>query len=124
MSCTQEVVEHHLNCFYAKDLEGVLSDYSADVVMFLPDGPRTGVDEIRPFFREFFAEFAKPGAMFSMQQQYFQGDYGYILWRAETQDHFYEAATDTFIVRDGKIVAQSFCAKVTVKWDRPELIVC
>jgi len=50
-----------------------------------------------------------------MQQQYVEGDYAYILWSAETADNCYEAATDTFVVRNGKIVAQSFAAKITPK---------
>jgi hypothetical protein len=43
------------------------------------------------------------------------GDHAYILWTAETADDVYEIGTDTFVVRDGKIVAQSFAAKITPK---------
>jgi len=59
-----------------------------------------------------FAEFAKPGATFTMKQQLVDGDYAYILWTAETADNVYELATDTFVVQGGKIVAQSFTAKI------------
>jgi hypothetical protein len=34
---------------------------------------------------------------------------------AETPDNIYEPASDTYVVRDGKIVAQSFAAKITPK---------
>ena len=34
-------------------------------------------------------------------------------------DNVYEMATDTFVVRDGKIVAQSFTSKITPKRYRP-----
>ena len=44
-----------------------------------------------------------------------EGDYAYILWAAETADNVYELATDTFVVRDGKIIAQSFVGKITPK---------
>ena len=50
-----------------------------------------------------------------MRKQCVEGDYAYILWSAETADNSYEAATDTFVVRNGKIVAQSFAAKITPK---------
>ena len=50
-----------------------------------------------------------------LQQRWVDGDHAYILWSAETADNSYELATDTFIVRDGKIVAQSFAAKVKPK---------
>jgi hypothetical protein len=61
------------------------------------------------------AEFGKPGALISMKQQSVEGEYAYILCAAETADNVYEMATDTFVVRDGKIVAQSFTGKITPK---------
>jgi hypothetical protein len=48
-----------------------------------------------------------------MKQQFFEGDYAYILWTAA--DNVYELATDMFVGRDGKIVAQSFACKVMPK---------
>ena len=61
------------------------------------------------------AEFGKPGTAFSMKQQFVDGDYAYVLWTADTADNMYEFATDTLVVRDGKIVAQSFAGKITPK---------
>jgi len=45
----------------------------------------------------------------------FDGDYVYLIWSGETADNYCELPTDTFVVRDGKIVAQSFAAKVAPK---------
>src|SRR5262245_41918678 len=115
MASTKDVIDHHLKAFGERDLEGVLSDYAPGVVFFAPDRPLRGADAIRPLFRALIAEFGKPGATFSMKQQSVEGDYGYILWTAETADNVYELATDTFVVRDGKIVAQSFTGKITPK---------
>jgi SnoaL-like domain len=89
--------------------------HSSDAVLFVPGRPLKGPHAIKPFFQAFFSEFAKPGASFSMRQRYVDGDYAYILWSAETADNSYEAATDTFVVQKGKIVAQSFAAKITPK---------
>jgi len=74
-----------------------------------------GVDAIRSLFEALIAEFGKPGATFQMKQQLVEGDYAYILWTAETGDNAYELVTDTFVVREGRIVAQSFTAKITPK---------
>jgi len=60
-------------------------------------------------------EFGNPGAAFRMKRQFIEDDYGYILWTAETADNVYELGTDTFVVRDGKIVAQSFTGKFAQK---------
>jgi ketosteroid isomerase-like protein len=113
MTSTKEVLDHHLKCFGEGDLKGILSDYAPDAIMFTPDGPLRGVDAMRPLFQAMIAEFGKPGAVVSMKQQSVDGEYAYILWTAETADNVYEMATDTFVVRDGKIVAQSFTGKIT-----------
>jgi ketosteroid isomerase-like protein len=115
MASTKDVLDQHLKCFGAGDLKGILADYAPGAVLFTPDGPLKGVDAIRPLFERMFAEFGKPGAAFSMKQQFVEGDYAYILWTAETAENVYEVGTDTFVVRDGKIVAQSFAGKITPK---------
>src|SRR5262249_877329 len=115
MASTKDVLEHHLKCFGSGDLKGILADYAPAAVLFTPDGPLKGVDAIGPLFQALFGEFAKRGGAFSMKQQSVEGDYAYILWTAETADNVYEVGTDTFVVRDGKIVAQSFAGKITHK---------
>ena len=106
MASTKDVLDRHLKCFGEGDLTGILSDYAPGAVLFTSDGPLMGADAIRPLFQALIAEFGKPGAAFNMKRQSVEGDYGYILWDAETADNVYEMATDTFVVRDGKIVAQ------------------
>ena len=115
MASTKEVLDHHLKCFGEGDLMGLLSDYTPGAVLFISGGPLRGADAIRPFFQALFVEFGKPGAAFSLRQRFVEGDYAYILWTAETADNVYELGTDTFVVRDGKIVAQSFAGKITPK---------
>ena len=114
MASTKDVLEHHLKSFGEGDLKGILSDYAPHAVLFTPKGPLRG-DTIAALFQAMIAEFAKPGAAFSLKQQFVEGDYGYIVWTAETADNVYEFATDTFIVREGKIAAQSFAGKITPK---------
>ena len=113
MTSTKDVVDNHLKCFGDGDLKGLLSDYAPGAVLFTPDGPLRGTDAIRPLFQAMIAEFAKPGSVFQMKMQSAEGDYAYILWTAETADNRYELGTDTFVVQNGKIVAQSFTGKIT-----------
>jgi len=115
MISTQEVVDHHLKSFGDGDLGGILSDYAPGAILFTPEGPLRGSGEITPLFEAMIAEFGMPGAVFNMQRKYVEGDHAYILWNAETADNRYELGTDTFIVRDGKIVVQSFAGKITPK---------
>ena len=115
MNSTKSVIDHHLKCFSESDLKGILSDYAPGAVLFTPNGPPKGFAAIQPLFQAMIAEFGKPGAAFHLKQQLIEDEHAYILWTAETADNVYELGTDTFVVRDGKIVAQSFTGKVTPK---------
>jgi hypothetical protein len=50
-----------------------------------------------------------------MKQQFVEGEHAYIVWAAETAENVYELGTDTFLVQNGKIVAQSFTSKTSPK---------
>ena len=65
MASTKEVLDHHLKCFGEGDLNGILSDYAPDTVLFTSDGLLRGADAIRPLFQALIVEFGKPGAVFS-----------------------------------------------------------
>ena len=115
MLSTSEVLDRHLKCFAELDVDGVLADYSPDAVLFVPAGSLRGPGVIKPLLQALVSEFAKPGSSFTMQQRCVEGDHAYIVWTAETPVNSYEFATDTFVVRNGKIVAQSFSAKIKPK---------
>lgn len=115
MASTKDVLDHHLKCFRDGDLSGVLSDYAPDAVLFTRERPLRGPGAIRPLFQSMIAEFAQPGARFRMERQFVEGDYGYIVWTAETSENVYELGTDTFVVRGGRIVAQSFTGRIVPK---------
>jgi len=115
MASTTDVLDHHIKCFGEGDLEGILADYAPGAILFTPGGPLVGINEIKPFYEAMLAEFGKPGTVFSMKLRSVVGDYSYVVWTAETADNLYEMGTDTQVVRDSKIVAQSFAAKITRK---------
>ena len=115
MRSTQDVFDHHLACFAAGDLEGILSDFFEQSVVMTPLGLLRGPSEIRPFFEAVLAEFGEPGTQFTAHQTFVEGDCAFITWDAETSANRYEAANDTFVIRDGRIAVQTFSAKITPK---------
>ena len=115
MNSTEEVLDRHLDCFGKGDLDGIVADYSSAAIMFTPRGPLKGPAEIRSLFQAIFTEFRKPGTTFSLQLRSVDGDYAYILWRAETADNVYEAVADTFVMRNGQIILHSFGGKIQAK---------
>ena len=105
---TEATLENHLHAFFNKSIDGVVADYAEDSVLIIQAGPLRGIAEIRAFFAHFI-ETLPAGflAAFRMQKQEFVGEMGYIVWDAAPWVQF---ATDTFVVRDGKIRLQTFAA--------------
>ncbi len=118
MASTKEILDNYLGAFFKRDLHAILSDYAPDAVMFTQDGTLIGVDRIKPLFEALFAEFGKGRPTFNLQRQAIEGDCGYIVWTAEITDNVYEMATDTFVVRAGRILAQSSPLRELLKVER------
>lgn len=115
MRSTQEVLDHHLQCFAAANLEETLADYADDSVLLTPDGAVRGLPAIRGYFEMAYAEFGREGTTFTMRQMLVEPECAFIVWDAETVDNTFESGTDTFVVRDGRIAVQTYAAKVTPK---------
>jgi ketosteroid isomerase-like protein len=99
MRSTVEVLDHHLKYFANGDIDGVLSDYSADAVFFWSEGVLHGPGAIKPVFERMFVELAKPGASVARKQRLIEGEYAYIAWTAETADNSYELARTLWLFR-------------------------
>jgi hypothetical protein len=112
---TEAVVTEHLRCFGTCDLEGIVGGYAEDAAMHSPSGTVRGHGQLRQLFARVFSEFGKPGTSFEMLHQLYDGEIGFVVWSAETVDNVYDLGTDTFVVRNGKIVAHTFAAKMTPK---------
>jgi ketosteroid isomerase-like protein len=83
MRSTEEVLDHHLKCFGARDIDAVMADYAADAVFLGPEGALRGPNAVRPVFERMFDEFATPGAAFTGKQRLIEGEYAHIVWSAE-----------------------------------------
>lgn len=101
----REVFAHHLGAF-AEGLDALVSDYSEDSRIFLKDQTVTGLDGIRAFFDAFLKDI-QPGfwEAFKIVRQDVNGDVAYLIWEAPP---FVAQATDTLLIRDGKIHVQTF----------------
>jgi ketosteroid isomerase-like protein len=113
---TEQILDRHLAAFGSGSVGGLLEDYAPEATMITPDGAvKKGPAEIRPVFEVMLAEFAKPGMSFSLTGRTVDGETAWITWTAETADNVYEFGTDTFVIRDGKIQAQTFAVKARAK---------
>ena len=104
---TEAVLQNHLRAAKV-GVDAIMQDYTDDSVLVTHDSTYRGLVEIRRFFTTLFK--ALPEGFFDalkMNRQEIVGEVAYILWERKP---IISQATDTFVVRNGKILVQTFTA--------------
>lgn len=114
-STTQSVLDHHWETFVNNDLEGVMEDYSEESILVTPDATYRGLEEIRQNFVNAFSAFPTNDSKLTLNKSIVVNDVGYILWDADVPEFNLTYATDTFIIRDGKILRQTYAGVAVPK---------
>jgi hypothetical protein len=103
----EQIVEHHLSAAAAGDVDGVVGDYADNAVLITPAGQTKGKEAIRKAFAGLFAPGQAPRPKLEVQRKYFTPEIGYILWVQNPGKPEEVRGSDTFVVRKGKIIAQT-----------------
>ena len=105
-SQTRVLLDRHLEAFRRGDVELTLVDYAADAVIINGTGKIIqGHDEIRETFVQVYRDYFPDGTRnITIDELAVHGETAYIRWRAKNAI----MATDTLIVRNGKIAIQTF----------------
>jgi hypothetical protein len=104
---TEAVFNHHLQAVMAHDLAAILDDYTDASVMLTPQGPIRGLAALEATFRDFVLPLISDEFIQNMKviRQDIVDDVVYLLWEVPGIAHL---GLDVFVIRDGKIVSQSF----------------
>jgi ketosteroid isomerase-like protein len=106
---TEKTLLHHLQAFRAGDVNAIMADYTGDAVLITPNGVLKGHEQIRELFKQVFTDMFPPDSTsLEMLQQVIEGEIAYTLWSARSAHYTAPFGTDTFVIRDGKIVAHTF----------------
>jgi len=112
---TKSVLDHHWEAFVNNDLEAVMEDYSEASILVTPDATYRGLEEIRQNFINAFLAFPTNRSTLTLNKSIVEQDIGYILWEADVPEFKLTYATDSFIIRDGKILRQTYAGMATPK---------
>jgi ketosteroid isomerase-like protein len=113
---TEKTLLHHWQAFGAGDVEAIMADYAKDAVLISADGPLKGHEQIRSMFEKVFANMFPPSSTsLNLAKQVVEGEIAYILWSGSSSLCNAVFATDTFVIRDAKIVAQTFACQLEKK---------
>jgi hypothetical protein len=110
---TREIVDHHWKTFRDNDLEGTLADYTDESILITPDHVYKGMKEIRENFVSAFGVYPKNATTMQLNKSVVQRDVGYILWEATGPRIKLSFGTDTFVIKNGKIVSQTYAGVAT-----------
>jgi hypothetical protein len=112
---TAEVLKHHLDVLGEGKVDETVLDYAPEAVIITPGGLVKGQAEIRKFFTHSVANVLPPGSDFKMIEMVVEGELAYILWSAESPFYSIPFGTDTFVIRAGLIVGQTFSGQLNKK---------
>lgn len=95
------ILTHHLDTLTSGDVDGVMEDYADDAVMMMAGiGSLEGSDAIRAGMAGIPAEMF---AGFEETARIVTDEIAYVTWKTDA----IAMGTDTFVVKDGKITAQT-----------------
>ena len=103
MDSAADVLERHLKALAAGDVEALIRDYAEDAVMISGPKPLRGRGAIEKMFT---AIAANPPQIIE-DVRVVEGDVAYITWHNDRVAF----GTDTFVIRNGKIVCQTVALK-------------
>ena len=106
MATTQDIWDHHVQGFVARDVSMVLEDFTDDSLVIANGKMFKGREAIKQFFRDLFEELPKD-CVFDLTHCTVLDENVFITWTAESDRVAYDFATDTFTIRDGKITLQT-----------------
>ena len=104
MASTADILERHMAALAKGDVDALMADYADDAVMISGSDPLRGRDAIQGMFK---AISANPPKIVE-DVRVIEGDFAYIVWHSDQMPF----GTDSFVVRDGKIVCQTVAFKV------------
>ncbi|MFC0623296.1 YetF domain-containing protein [Kribbella deserti] len=104
---TSAVIEAHLHCRRSRDVESDLScNYSHDVVLLSAEGVNRGHDGVRRLAGILHSYLDHNGEWSCVRLQ-IDGEIAVLQWRGTGPGLRIHDGVDTFVVRDGRIVAQT-----------------
>ncbi len=105
---TEQVVIHHLSSFQAGDMDAVMSDYTENAKLITPTAVLSGKKEIREFLSGLLVLLPAGKSEINLEKLTVDDDLAYIVWNAKAPAIEVPMASDTFVIKGGKIHKQTF----------------
>jgi limonene-1,2-epoxide hydrolase len=114
-STTETTLQHHLEAFGNNDIHEIMKDYSEESEVWTPEGAIVGMEAISSLFSFAFTLFPKDSTRLEITQMIIKGSRVYIVWSADSSVINVPVGTDSFEIKDGKILWQSTAIHIIQK---------
>lgn len=114
MRTTLEVWKHHCDAFEKSDIEAVISDFSNNAVYVTTNASYVGKDNIKKLYQNHFDNL-EVGSVSKIISERIEGEIVLFQWTVDSPTIQINDGVDTFVIRDGLIVAQTVRATVINK---------
>jgi hypothetical protein len=103
---TEATLKRHVDALMSGDIDSIMSNFTDESVVFMPDGKLEGLAEIRSD-TVIFLKNNPPETLETIEvvRQDIAGEFVYLLWKSETSRIL---TAETYVIRNGKILAQTF----------------
>ena len=109
---SKNLLQRHLTFFVENNLEALMADYTNESVLITQDTRYTGIEEIKGYFVDLISHFPKQKSTIELDKTEISDDLAYIVWHGKSTSLEVLFATDTFIIKNGKIYRQTFAGQL------------
>lgn len=114
---SKNIVLKHLDSFYNHDIDSVMNDYTNESIIITLKNTYRGLQEIRGFITEFVNFFPKGETILVLDKIAVENEVAYIVWHAKTPKLIVSLGSGTFIIKQSKIVQQTFIGQLNTNED-------
>lgn len=111
----QTTLQHHLESLGNNDIDELMKDFTEKSEVWTPEGDIVGLKAISSFFSYAFTLFPKGSTRLDIKKMIVKGNKAYIFWDAESSIIKVPIGTDSFIIKDGKILWQTTAFQIIQK---------
>ncbi len=111
----ETTLQHHLEAFGNNDIDEIMKDYTEKSEIWTPEGAIVGLDAISAFMSYAFTLFPKNSTRLDLKQMIVKGNKAYIAWSADSAVITVPLGSDTFEIKEGKIVLQTAAIHIIPK---------
>lgn len=117
-STTDQVWQHHIDAWVARDMDAIVSDYPEDALLIVNNRILRGPEGARKMFTHLFKLF--DNGKNRIDPAIVDGRIIYITWHFTPKGGEETYGTDTFVVENGKIMVQTIASQLYDKYPIPE----